>query len=71
MNSSEDIGEEIGSKLGNKTINEDIGNDIESESGNKTIKGLQPKQKESQSIPGFGIACGVTCLLGVFLYKRK
>jgi hypothetical protein len=71
LNSTEDIGNDIESESGNKTINEDNGNKTELESGNKTIKGLQTEQKESQSIPGFEIYCGVACLLGLFLYKRK
>ena len=71
LNSSKDIGNDIESESGNKTINEDIGNKTELESGNKTIKGLQTEQKESQSIPGFEIYCGVACLLGLFLYKRQ
>lgn len=61
LNSSEDIGKEIESESGNKTVN-----------GNDTLnKGLETKQKKSKSIPGFEIYCGVACLVGVFLYKRK
>jgi hypothetical protein len=71
LNSSEDIGNDIEYESGNKTINEDIGNKTELESGNKTMKGQQTEQKESHSIPGFEIYCGVACLLGLFLYKRQ
>jgi len=77
-NSTEDIGKEIKPESGNRTINEDTGKKINSELGNKAInqhnksnKGLETEQQETQGIPGFGIACGVTCLLGVLLYKRK
>ena len=71
LNSSEDTGNDIEHESGNKTINEDNENKTELESGNKTIKGLQTEQKESHSIPGFEIYCGVACLLGLFLYKRQ
>jgi PGF-pre-PGF domain-containing protein len=30
-----------------------------------------PEQKESKSMPGFEIVCGITALLAVFLYRRK
>ena len=61
LNSIENIGKNIESESGNKTIVE----------YNTSNKGLQTEQKESQIIPGFEIYFGVVCLLGVFLYKRK
>jgi hypothetical protein len=71
LNSSEDIGGGIESEIGNKTISghDELNKTI---SGNDTLnKGLETKQKKSKSIPGFEIYCGVACLVGVFLYKRK
>jgi hypothetical protein len=68
LNSSEDIGNDMEYKSGNKTGLES-GNKT---TGNNTLnKGLQVEQKETQSIPNFEIYCGVVYLLGVFLYKRK
>ncbi|HWQ47462.1 MAG TPA: PKD domain-containing protein [Methanosarcina sp.] len=61
LNSSEDIGKEVESKPGNDMIGE----------YNILNKGLQTEQKENQRISGFEIYCGVVCLLGIFLYKRK
>jgi len=74
LNSSEDTGTEIESELENKTTNKDNGERTEPESEKKSIKVSkvpQTEQKESQSIPSFEIYCGVACLLGAFLYKRK
>jgi 2-keto-3-deoxy-6-phosphogluconate aldolase len=71
LNSSENIGTEIESESENKTINKDTGTEIESESENKTNTEPQTEPKKSQNIPGFEICCGVACLLGAFLYKRK
>jgi PKD repeat protein len=70
-NSSEEIGTEIEPESGSTTISKDIGKKIEPESDNKTTEGLQTKPEESQSIPCFEIYCGVACLLGAFIYRRK
>ncbi|RXA16707.1 hypothetical protein EQO05_13535 [Methanosarcina sp. MSH10X1] len=76
--STGNIGKEIKSESGNKTINEGNEEKIDSELGNEVInqhnmsnKGKQTEQKEIQSIPGFGIACSMVCLFGALLCKRK
>ena len=58
----------------NGTNETEIGIDSENRTNNESNtsnKGLESKQKQSQGIPGFEIGCGVVCLLGSFLYRKK
>lgn len=52
---------EMGFESENRTINE----------SDTLNKGLKTEQKQSSSIPGFEIGCGIVCLLGAFLYRKK
>jgi hypothetical protein len=58
----------------NGTNETEIGIDSENRTNNESNtsnKGLETKQKQSPGIPGFEIGCGVVCLLGSFLYRKK
>ena len=66
-------GTEIQPVTGNKTqppvVNE---TQTKPNTGNTAANVEQtPEQKESKSMPGFEIVCGITALLAVFLYRRK